>query len=65
MKLTFLGTTSEYGQSPTLYTTDRGTYVVQGWKVDDAEALAEMGIPSHEGAVEVPPELFRFVPRQP
>lgn len=64
MKLTFLGTTSEYGQSPTLYATDRGTYVVQGWKVDDAEALAEMKIPSHEGAVEVPSELFRFVPRQ-
>jgi len=30
MRLHFLGTTSDDGQCPTLYATDRGTYVVQG-----------------------------------
>ena len=40
MKLTFLGTTSTGGSCPNLYATDHGTYVVQGSKVTDPEALA-------------------------
>lgn len=39
-----------------------GTFVVQGWKVDDAEALAEMKIPAYETAVEIPLQLLRFAP---
>ncbi|TCO47334.1 hypothetical protein [Actinocrispum wychmicini] len=33
MQLTFLGKETQGGGSPTLFATDRGTYVVQGWKV--------------------------------
>jgi hypothetical protein len=62
MRLTFLGTSSENGQCPTFYATDRGTYVVQGWKVTDGEALAELDIPDHETAVEIPAELLRYAP---
>lgn len=65
MKVKFLGTTSTTGQCPTLYETDRGTYLVQGAKVADAEALAELrqrgnGIPDHETVVEVPKHLLGF-----
>ena len=31
---------------------------MQGWKVDDAEALARMKIPAHETAVEIPRSCF-------
>jgi hypothetical protein len=96
MRLTFLGKETQGGGSPTLFATDRGTYVVQGWKVaghdenieipqrllahlephtylgatlgdtgrgtflltgapvTDAEALSQMDIPGHETCVEVP-----------
>ena len=63
MRLIFLGTSSENGQCPTFYATDRGTYVVQGWRVTDQEALGQMDIPAHETAVEIPAELLRFAPR--
>jgi len=45
-----------------LYATDRGTFVVQGWKVLDPEALGQMDIPDHETVIEVPPALRGFVP---
>ena len=32
MQLTFLGSESNNGGSPTLFGTDRGTYLIQGWK---------------------------------
>jgi hypothetical protein len=32
MKIRFLGKESEYRDSPTLYATERCTYLVQGWK---------------------------------
>lgn len=49
-----------------LYRTERGTVIVLGVPVTDAEALAEMGrhgngIPDYESAVEVPAELLRAV----
>jgi hypothetical protein len=46
--------------SPTLYRTDRGSWVVQGWIVDDADALREMEIPAHETCVEIPDRMIRF-----
>lgn len=66
MKLTHLGTTSRDGGCPELYETDHGTYVVQGTRVTDPEALAalrERGLPNHETAVEIPKALLRFAPR--
>lgn len=38
MEITFLGKESVPDQSPTLYATDRDTYVVQGWIVTDPTA---------------------------
>ena len=58
MKLTMLGTESGQTGCPTLFATDRGTYVVQGWRVDDAEALRRMDVPDHETCVEVPAALL-------
>ena len=66
MKLTFEGTTSHSGTCPTLYSTDRGTFVVQGYKVTDPEALAalrERGLPEHETAVEIPAALLDYAPK--
>ncbi|MDR7302235.1 hypothetical protein [Haloactinomyces albus] len=66
MKLTHLGTASGGGGCPELYLTDRDTYVVQGSKVTDPEALAaleERGLPDHETAVEIPRALLTFAPK--
>lgn len=46
---------------PTIYKTDRGTFVVQGFIVDDPEALATMNLPAGETAVEIPQALGRKV----
>ena len=62
MKLTLLGVESDGNGCPTLYRTDRGTLVVQGWRVTDGEALDAMDIPGHETAVEIPAELLRHAP---
>ena len=71
MKLTWLGTESGEDGCPSLFLTDRlhegePTVIVQGWRVEDADALAEMqrrGLPAHETAVEVPLRLFRHAPQ--
>jgi hypothetical protein len=61
MKLRFLGSTSDDGQCPTLYETDRGTIVVQGDQVTDPEALAQLrDVLPGETFVEIPKELLRF-----
>lgn len=61
MRLCFLGTTSDDGQCPTLYATDRGTYVVQGNMVADPDALADLRhVLPGETVVEIPRELLRF-----
>lgn len=61
MKLRFLGSTSDDGQCPTLYETDRDTYVVQGDAVTDPEALAALrNVLPGETFVEIPKELLRF-----
>ena len=63
MKLTFLRKTALSGDTncPALYLTDRGTYVVQGWRVTDPQALAQLDIPDHETVVEVPVDVVRAV----
>jgi hypothetical protein len=62
MKLTMLGTVSDVGNSPTLYRTDRGTLVVQGWRVPDPEAIGARAVPSNEVLTEFPIDLLRFAP---
>lgn len=47
MQLTFLGKETQGGGSPTLFATDRDTYVVQGWRVDGDDT-----------SVEIPPRLL-------
>jgi hypothetical protein len=53
--------------SPTLFATDssdrtdRKTFLVQGWKVTDKTALADVGdIPDHEDIVEVPVDILEM-----
>jgi hypothetical protein len=58
MRLTFLGKESVPDQSPTLYATDRDTYVVQGWIVTDPQVIAVIAVADDEDIVEVPAELM-------
>lgn len=65
MNVTFLGTTSNGGHCPTLFATDRDSYVVQGRVVTDPEALAAIqntyaGIGPDETLVEIPAALVQF-----
>jgi len=58
MLLTFLGKESHPNQSPTLFSTDRDSYVVQGWIVTDSEILAMIVVRDDETIVEVPAALM-------
>ena len=58
MRLTFLGKNSQPNQSPTLYATDRGSYLVQGWIVTEPEILAKIMLADNETIVEVPAKLM-------
>jgi hypothetical protein len=62
MRLTFIGKDPESNPhgSPTVYRTDRGSWVVQGWTITDADALAQMNIPDSEGCVEIPDRMIQF-----
>jgi hypothetical protein len=62
MKLTFVSKDPESNPtgSPTLYRTDRGSWVVQGWVVTDPDALASMDIPGGETCVEIPDRMIQF-----
>ncbi|MFD9030106.1 hypothetical protein ACFVZW_02900 [Streptomyces sp. NPDC059567] len=61
MKLRFLGKNSNIGDCPTLYATDRDTYLVQGWKIFANDLLMQLDIPEGQTAVEVPTELFEHL----
>jgi len=58
MRLTFLGKESVPDQSPTLYATDRDSYIVQGWIVTDPEIQTMITVGDVETIVEVPPKLM-------
>lgn len=60
MKLTFIRKTAFSGETncPSVYRTDRDTFVVQGWRVSDPETLAQLDIPAHETVVEVPLDVL-------
>lgn len=61
MRLQLLGIESGKDGCPTLYETDRGTYVVQGKRVTDPEAIAGLvGLRDDEFYVEIPKGLLRF-----
>jgi hypothetical protein len=62
MHLTFVGKDpdSNPSGSPTVYRTDKGSWVVQGWVVTDPSALAQMSIPEGETAVEIPDRMLQF-----
>jgi hypothetical protein len=62
MELTLVAKASgtEPTGSPTLYRTDRESWVVQGWVVTDPDALAAMDIPEGEACVEIPDRLVPF-----
>jgi hypothetical protein len=59
---------SQEGQSPTLFATDRtdrATYIAQGWRVTDPQALADIGpVPDHETLIEIPEEVLTFYARR-
>ncbi|PZS28259.1 MAG: hypothetical protein DLM59_14990 [Pseudonocardiales bacterium] len=62
MRLTFIGKDpgSNPTGSPTVYRTDRDSWIVQGWVVTDAEALATLALPDGESAVETPDRMLQF-----
>ena len=70
MRATFLGRDpdSQSGQSPTLFATDRSdrvTYIAQGWKVTDSQALADVGdVPDHEELIEIPEDVLKMYVRR-
>jgi hypothetical protein len=56
MALRFLGKDpdSEHGGSPTVWE-DGDMYLIQGWRVEDAATLAEVGdVPAHETILRIP-----------
>ncbi|MCD0447888.1 hypothetical protein LO762_01565 [Actinocorallia sp. API 0066] len=53
MRLTFLGKESDHGDSPTLYATDRNSYVIQGYVVGRADMPPELDIPDGETVVRI------------
>jgi hypothetical protein len=46
--------------SPTLYRTDRGSWIVQGWVVTEPDTLAQMTIPEGESCVEIPDRMIQY-----
>jgi hypothetical protein len=62
MRLTLIGKDPDSNPtgSPTVYRTDKGSWVVQGWLVTDAEALAQINVPDGETCVEIPDRIIHF-----
>jgi hypothetical protein len=59
VKLRHIKGDCDTGPCPTLYETDRGSLIVQGYIVDDREALEALRLPVGETAVEIPRELLQ------
>ncbi|SEH02255.1 hypothetical protein SAMN05444920_12542 [Nonomuraea solani] len=61
MRLKLLGVSSGKTGCPALYETTRGTFVVQGKRVQDEEAIADLvNLQDDEFYVEIPKELLRY-----
>ncbi|PRX96677.1 hypothetical protein [Allonocardiopsis opalescens] len=52
MRLRFLGKESNVGESPTLYASDQGTYIVQGYRVG-TDLLESLRVPTGQTCVEI------------
>ncbi len=52
MRIRFLGRSTANNGSPTILITDRGTYIVQGWRV-----------PGRDDRIEIPHDLLAFLER--
>jgi len=61
MRLTFLGKETQGGNSPTLWETDDGQYLIQGF-ILDVEAQGQVGtVPEGEAIIRVPKKLMRYL----
>lgn len=63
MALRFLGIDPGSGDngSPTIWD-DNDSYVIQGWRVTEAD-MAEIGkVPAHETVVRIPKRMMQFFP---
>ncbi|HZR54678.1 MAG TPA: hypothetical protein VFB06_34910 [Streptosporangiaceae bacterium] len=61
MRLRFLGKHSSPNNSPALWDTDAGQYVIQGFELDP-DTLAQVGdVPRGELVIRVPKELIRYL----
>lgn len=63
MKLRWLGTDSRDGDSPTLYDTDEGHYVIQGFTITDPQTRAQLHVPEGEEVIRVPKALMNYLPK--
>lgn len=61
MEITFMGKSTAGGQSPTLYSTDRQSYVVQGWVVTDDNILEKIRLAEDETVVEIYARLLSYL----
>ena len=62
VQLRFLGKHSAPGNSPTLWDTGRGQYVIRGFTQLGPDAQAQVGDdPEGEGVIWVPQELMRYL----
>ncbi|MFI6015515.1 hypothetical protein ACIBAG_43270 [Streptomyces sp. NPDC051243] len=51
------------GKSPTIYLDDeKGTFLVQGWKVVDEAGRSHLDLPDHEDVIEIPKRMVQFFP---
>jgi hypothetical protein len=65
VQLRFLGKHSSPGNSPTLWDTGCGHYVIRGFTQLGADAQAQVGDdPEGEGVIWVPWELMRYLPEE-
>ena len=65
VQLRFLGKHSAPGNSPALWDTGHGQYVIQGFTQLGADAMAQVGeVPDGEAVIWVPLELMRHLPKE-
>lgn len=62
MTLSVVAAWCGHGDCPTVYKTDRGTLVVQGYHFDPAEA--GLTVPEGERLVEIPAELLAQIAQE-